>query len=492
VETRSRVTRVAELLRQRGTERTIVRLIGPHEGARREASEIMADALGRRLINVDLNDLGTAGARIPALVRDAMLARAIVAVHVEPPRESEEPAVRTDRRDRRLDRLFDVFGDLLFVLGPHSATMSLPADARLWHVDLPAPGFDVRKKTWEAALEHVSSGIDIGRVADTFRFGQEQIKQTVGLAANLASLREPPNPTPSTREVLDAGRLLTTPELHRFAIRIEPRYRWPDIVLPPEKTDQLRRLASWVRYRHLVHEQWGFGQKLSRGKGLNVLFSGPPGTGKTMAAEILAGELGLDLYQIDLSTVVSKYIGQTEKQLNSIFKEAEDSQVVLCFDEADALFGKRTEVKDAHDRYANIEVNYLLQRVEQYEGMVILATNLQRNLDEAFMRRLHVIDFPPPNEERRLRIWQTHFPKEAQCGTDIDLPFLASKFKVNGGTIKNIVLAAAFRAADEQQPIGMAHLIHATKEELQKQGKLPVKADFDRYYELIQPKEPVV
>jgi SpoVK/Ycf46/Vps4 family AAA+-type ATPase len=251
---------------------------------------------------------------------------------------------------------------------------------------------------------------------------------------------------------------------------------------------QLQHIASWLIHRRVVHTQWGFGAKLSRGKGLNVLFSGPSGTGKTMAAEVLAQEFALELFQIDLSSVVSKYIGETEKNLSAIFREAEHCQALLFFDEADALFGKRTEVKDAHDRYANIEVNYLLQRIEQYEGVVILATNLQRNLDDAFVRRMQdIVEFPFPDETLRERIWRTHFPAEAPLGDDIDFEFLGKQFKLPGGHIKNIVLYAAFLAAREAPSvIRMEHLIQATNAEFQKQGKMSVKSDFGRYYDLVR------
>jgi SpoVK/Ycf46/Vps4 family AAA+-type ATPase len=330
---------------------------------------------------------------------------------------------------------------------------------------------------------------EIGRLADTFRFGRTQIAQAVRLADSISRLREPVGGGPALPDMFNAGRELTAPRLGRFAMHVIPRYSWDDLVLPVEKQNQLRRLANWVRYRHRVHEEWGFGRKLTRGKGLNVLFTGPSGTGKTMAAEVLAGELELDLYQIDLSSVVSKFIGETEQHLAVIFDEAEDSQAILFFDEADALFGKRTEVKDAHDRYANIEVNFLLQRVEQYQGVVILASNLQRNLDEAFLRRMYdVVEFLFPDPPLRERMWRNHVPREAERDPDIDFPFLASQFKVTGGSIKNIVLDAAFRAAATGRPLGMTHLMLATKAELQKQGKLPTKADFGPYYDLVMAK----
>jgi SpoVK/Ycf46/Vps4 family AAA+-type ATPase len=223
------------------------------------------------------------------------------------------------------------------------------------------------------------------------------------------------------------------------------------------------------------------------GKGMLALFAGPSGTGKTMAADVLAGALGLDLYRIDLSGVVSKYIGETEKNLSSIFDEAEMSNAILFFDEADALFGKRSEVKDAHDRYANIETAYLLQRMEEYSGAVFLATNLKMNLDEAFTRRLHmVVDFPLPGEVERRRIWQSTFPDAAPLEPDVDFDFLAKQFKISGGNIRNIVLSGAFLAADDGQRIGMAHLIRATRREYQKLGKMITEADFGPYVSLLR------
>ena len=219
-------------------------------------------------------------------------------------------------------------------------------------------------------------------------------------------------------------------------------------------------------------EKWGFGAKLSLGKGINALFVGPSGTGKTMAAEIIAQELQLDLYKIDLSGVVSKYIGETEKNLDRIFTAAENANAILLFDEADALFGKRSEVRDSHDRYANIEVSYLLQKMEQFEGITILATNLRQNLDEAFVRRLaFTVHFPSPGEADRRRIWEGIWPSAVPLGQDVDLAFLARQFKLTGGNIKNIALAAAFLAARNGTVISQTHLLQATRREFQKLGK---------------------
>src|SRR6185369_7694969 len=206
----------------------------------------------------------------------------------------------------------------------------------------------------------------------------------------------------------------------------------------------------------LVLDEWGFGARLPLGSGVNVLFSGPSGTGKTMAAQVVAGALGLDLYRIDLSRVVSKYIGETEKNLGTIFDEAQSSNAILFFDEADALFGKRSEVKDAHDRYANIEVAYLLQRIESYDGVAIMATNLRQNIDEAFTRRLDfLVDFPFPETEYRHRIWATHFPPEAPLASDVDLMEIAEHYRLAGGNIRNVALAAAYLAAANGGAISM-------------------------------------
>jgi len=228
-----------------------------------------------------------------------------------------------------------------------------------------------------------------------------------------------------------------------------------------------------------VLETWGLGNKLTAGAGISALFSGPPGTGKTLAAQIMANQLGIDLYRIDLSTVVSKYVGETEKNLERIFTEASASNAILFFDEADAIFGKRSEVKDAHDRYANIEVGYLLQRMESYNGVAILATNLRANLDEAFTRRLQfIINFPFPDEEYRLRIWKVLMPPDMPTSTELNLQLMAKRFKLAGGSIRNIIVSAAYLAAADGGMVNMAHLMHGAKREIQKMGKLLHEADF--------------
>jgi hypothetical protein len=283
--------------------------------------------------------------------------------------------------------------------------------------------------------------------------------------------------------IAPAVRRLAGGHLDGVAVRIRPRRGWDDLVLPPDDVRQLRELAVRHRRRDVVYGRWGFPPLPSTG--VVALFAGPSGTGKTLAAEVVAGVLGLDLYKVDLSAVVSKYIGETEKNLERIFGAAAAGDLVLFFDEADALFGKRSEVSDAHDRYANIEVAYLLQRLETYDGLVVLATNLQRNIDQAFLRRISVaIDFTLPEEPERKAIWSRAFPSSAPVA-DLDVEFLARQFKVSGGIIRNAALGAAFLAAEDDTAITMRHAVLAMKREFQKMGRLRTEAEFERYFELV-------
>jgi SpoVK/Ycf46/Vps4 family AAA+-type ATPase len=269
--------------------------------------------------------------------------------------------------------------------------------------------------------------------------------------------------------------------LDALAQRVKSPFTWEDIVLPEDSREQLMEVATHFRYRQKVYGEWGFEAKMDRGKGICVLFSGPSGTGKTMAAEILANDLGLELYRIDLSAVVSKYIGETEKNLRKVFEEGEKSQTILFFDEADALFGKRSEVRDSHDRYANIEINYLLQRMESYAGASILATNMRAAIDPAFLRRLRtIIEFPMPDVAQREAIWRKSFPAAA-TPNGVDFRLLAKQFPLSGGNIKNAALNAAFFAAADSDAITMDHVAKAVRREYAKMGKLCTVSGTGKY-----------
>jgi SpoVK/Ycf46/Vps4 family AAA+-type ATPase len=264
--------------------------------------------------------------------------------------------------------------------------------------------------------------------------------------------------------------------------RIETTVTWDDLILPDDVAVELRQLAIRTRFRDRVAEEWGVGHAGAKGVGVTALFAGPPGTGKTMGAEVVAGDLGLDLYTIDLATVVDKYIGETEKNLDRIFNEAEGVNGVLLFDEADALFGKRSEVKDARDRYANIEVAYLLQRMESFDGIAILATNLRANLDEAFARRLAaVVEFPPPDVAFRRQLWDRCLGTRVPRADDVDLDFCAQSFELSGGNISNIAIGAAYLAASGDGSVGMRELIVSTQREYRKLGRLCLDTEFGQY-----------
>ncbi len=275
--------------------------------------------------------------------------------------------------------------------------------------------------------------------------------------------------------------------LGELASQVMPGYTWDDVVLPEAQKTLMRRACGHIRFRHKVSARWGFQNKVNYGWGLSILFVGSPGTGKTMCAQVIARELNMELYKINLSQIVSKYIGETEKNLRALFTEAKNASCILFFDECDALFGKRSEVKDSHDRNANVEVAYLLQQIEEYDGVCILATNLMGNIDAAFMRRItYVVHFPFPEPPAREAIYRGMIPDGAPLADDIDWRFLAEKFELSGGHIKNIVLSGAFMAAGEGVPISMKHLLRAAVTEMKKNEIVVVREQLREYADLLE------
>ncbi|HEY2944885.1 MAG TPA: ATP-binding protein, partial [Vicinamibacteria bacterium] len=346
------------------------------------------------------------------------------------------------------------------------------------------PPVSERGPLWAAAIDGAGgSGLDAAAATAQFRLSPEQIKR----ASVAARLQAEAAGRPLEVEDLRAGaRAQNAAGLERLARRIEPAVGFDDLVLASDVLEQLRELTVRARQRERVLGEWRMAGAASRRRGLTALFAGASGTGKTMAAEVVAGEMGLDLYVVDLASVVDKYVGETEKNLDRIFVEAESVNGVLLFDEADALFGKRSEVADAHDRYANVEIAYLLQRMEMFEGIAILATNLRSNLDEAFARRLDtLIDFPEPEEADRWKLWDRCLGTAAPRADDIDLAFLARAFKLSGGNIRNIAVAAGYYAAEAQRPITMRDLVRATQREYRKLGHMVVESEFGEYYPVL-------
>lgn len=351
-------------------------------------------------------------------------------------------------------------------------------------LDAPVPSVAARHELWVRALgDRAPVSFDPAQATLAFRLGPEQIVRAARASDHAARAA---GRTMTTYDIVSGARAQNAAGLERLARRIDPRYGWDDLVLPRTISTQLREITARARHRDRVTGEWGIGHRAGRAMGITALFAGDSGTGKTMSAEVLAGDLGFDLYVIDLSTVVDKYIGETEKNLDRIFTEADRVNGVLLFDEADALFGKRSEVKDARDRYANVEVAYLLQRMESFDGIAILTTNLRANVDEAFTRRIDaIIDFPMPEEADRLALWRRNLPETVPQADDIDLTFLARRFKLAGGDIRNICVAAAYLAAADDRAVTMGDLIRATEREYRKLGRLTVEAEFGEYYALV-------
>jgi hypothetical protein len=383
-----------------------------------------------------------------------------------------------------LARNIEESGGVAMVAGGKGATFPNTDHCTVITLDAGALDFRQRREFWARSLlrnDCEVEGAVLDALAGRFRFTPEQIIHAAneGCARAHAHNYRPLNQGDvlgAREETIDilfaAARNQSGKGFAKVAKKLEPRHGWSDLVLPSEIICQLQEFCTRVKMNEQVFGIWGFESKLSQGKGATALFVGPSGTGKTIAAEVIANEIELDIYKIDLASVVSKYIGETEQNLDRIFTAAEDANVVLFFDEAEALFGKRSEVRDSHDRYANMEVSYLLQKMEAYEGAAILASNLGQHMDEAFLRRFaFTVRFPFPEEDCRRRIWEGIWPKQVPLKSEIDFGYLAVHFRLSGGNIKNVAVAAAFFAAEAGEPVNMSHLFRGIEREYQKMGK---------------------
>ena len=429
---------------ENGLPATVLHFFGDDPLGQECIASSIANRAGRMLYVLKMEGIPSIGAEMDQFLalwsREALLLPAILLLQWE----SEASSVAARQLAEKLDVPF---------LIASREPLRLHRLVQQFEVNKPAPV--AQKWLWEKALGQAAEELneEVEQVVEQFRLSAETI---AALGAQVKSSGEN-----RAASLWNACKSVARPHLDTLAERIVPASGWDDLILPELQMQMMRQIAAQSRNRMTVYEQWGFAQRGRRGLGLSALFSGPSGTGKTLAAEVLAAELNLDLYRIDLSAVVSKYIGETEKNLKQVFDAAESGGVLLLFDEADAIFGKRAEVKDSHDRYANIEVGYLLQRMENFQGIAILTTNFKSSLDKAFQRRLRFhVEFPFPDAVQREAIWARVFPSQTPT-RNLEHSRLAS-LNMSGGNIRNIALNAAFLAAEEGSAVQMVHVLNAT------------------------------
>jgi hypothetical protein len=451
-------------------------LHGEHGAGKHDAASAVAHRLHLQLIAIDMRDSDCAhdvAESVERSARAACLFGGLLYLH---------GVGRLEQRDPQLVRsLMTALTAAPCHLVLSCVTPPPPVHVSalsMLRIELSFPTAAARSLLWQRATREVGGEVtdaDVAVLAARFSLSSPQIFQAAAEARLLALAQRTGKLT--YRDLAAAVRRQCGSELARMATRITPRADFSNLVAPIEVRNQLREIVARVATRDTVAHEWAKDSVHARSTGVTALFVGPSGTGKTLSAEALANELGLDLYRIDLAGIVSKYIGETEKNLDRVFAAAAHANAVLFFDEADALFGKRSEVKDAHDRYANIEVAYLLQKMEQFDGLAILATNLKQNIDEAFARRLtFTVNFPFPEEAERRLLWENLWPPRAPRADDVDLAWFAREFRLSGGNIRNTVMAAAHLAAADGRIVTRAHLLHATRREYQKLGKNLVPA----------------
>lgn len=470
--------RMREYARDRADYPVHWNLHGPSgSGKTFQARHLCAD-LGSALLEWDLAQ----ASQDPDVLRDE-LAQMLLEARLQ----GAIPAFRCTASDNRIHLLLQELnawsGDVFWMSDAALKAPVRPPGSVWLDIPLALPDMLDSVRLWEnlTPLLPVDER-EIALLAGKFRFTPGQIKATTEYALQLSDWRQASGEGGSAGDWLQtAAYSLLQHRLSDKAVKMESRLNWNDLILPADAMQLLRQACNRLVHRHTVLSQWGFDRLLPYGRGISMLFTGPPGTGKTMSALVMAKELRAELYRIDLSRVVSKYIGETEKNLSEIFEQAGQSGAILFFDEADSLFGKRSEVKDAHDKYANMETSYLLQKMEEYDGVTILATNFSQNLDDAFVRRIqYIIRFPFPDSEHRERLWRSAIPQAMPAG-EIDYGFLAETFELTGAPIKNIILTAAFLAAEAGEPLTMQRLLESVIQEYKKTGKLLMKDRFGPY-----------
>lgn len=455
----------------------VIYVCGEHGSGKTHFVKHAAHICSRNLILADTGLFGNDDLPyervINELKREALLQQAYVCLE----NVTEDKLILAERIAKALAEV----SGMAFITGDKNLTFKRISPVV---IKLGEMSFDDSVKIWQAFSKPYKADYDIEAAAGKYRLNPAQIGRVIKncvISSDDGTI---------TDELVEKACIDLTQDIFTDkAVRIHSTFRLSDLILPEEEKMLISECMDRVRLRHKVFDRWNFGSKLTYGRGLSVLFDGPPGTGKTMAATIIGGELALPVFKIDISKLMSKYIGETEKSLGKIFDIAQKNNAVLFFDETDAIFGKRSEIKDSHDRYANVETSYLLQKMEEYDGITIMTTNFRQNIDTAFIRRIsYIIRFPFPEQKQRLMLWKSVFPKEANMAGDADFYFLSERFEMSGAMIKNAAVSAAFLAAARGDAITMADILQSVKAQLTKSGKTVTSLDLGPYAALLDKK----
>lgn len=460
-------------------------LWGPKGAGKKAMAESMVNIAGKPMLLIDtasLKEYGNMAKRLKSICCELMIKDAIPCFN-RFESVQEEGDGQDGLRRQLLNELLGV-SRLVFVISEKEWRHEWEWEALRMDWRVPAPDTGEQIAIWERLLEPLNTDfIDPQALAVRFSLTPGRMKEALREAE--ARARAEGRPGPETEDLYAACRRQLVMNLGTYVSQVKTQYVWEDLVLPDSRKLALKKACDQVEYQHQIYDLWGFDQKAAYGRGVSMLFYGPPGTGKTMGAQVMANHLKMELYKVDLSSIMSKYIGETEKNLGMVFDEIKKSKSILFFDEADALFGKRTEVKDSNDKYANAQTAYLLQKIEEYDGVVILASNYMQNFDEAFKRRIKfIIEFPFPMPEYRYRMWKQVFPDKLPL-EELDYEYLAARFELSGSSIKNIAVAAAFLAAGQGTKVAMNHILTALRDEMIKSGKSMPPESFGEYFELL-------
>lgn len=463
-------------------------LCGEPGSGRKLQAGALCEKKGRMILYVDSRKLPVEEEPLKRtlrrIMREALLQGGAALCICDLEEDPVEERVSCERTEQLLGGLRTWKG-LLFFTGTAEWNRRIRCSRIMRKVTIPETTTEERILLWKQFLrpELWPEELNLEYLADKYRLPPGHILDSVQEYEDRLLME---GSEPKEQYLLEACRSQLEHRLGKDAVRIPVHYRWEDLVLPKPQKKLLKDACDQVKLRHQVYHRWGFEEKLAYGRGVSMIFYGPPGTGKTMGAQVIAGELSMELYKVDMSGILSKYVGESEKKLGNIFEQARKSQSILFFDEADVLFGKRTDQKDSNDKYANAGTAYLLQKIEEYEGIIILATNFLQNFDNAFLRRFKfIIEFPFTDVPRRREIWEKVFPADMPK-EELDYEYLAQEFQFSGSQIKNVAVAAAFLAAGEGVPVHMRHVLTGVKREMAKTGKTLLAGDFGGYYYLME------